>query len=135
MEIMMNRFILFSVLLLTACVREEDTQAWEGQPVSALDLHPFFATLPVEVRRTPDGTEMRNYVNGANVGSCFSNARVNTYGGNTAFGTGNTFCSTNFRACNNIFYIRNGKVLRYTPTASGGAICMTDQRVRPVAPL
>lgn len=131
----MKRFALLAlVVLVAACVREEDTKAWEGQPVSALDLHPFFATLPVEVRKAADGTEMRNYVNGANVGSCFSNATVNTSGSYAAYGSGNSFCSTRFRACNNIFYIKNGKVLKYLPTPSGGAICMTDERVRPVAP-
>lgn len=131
----MKKAIIAGLLLLTACVREDDLRSWEGQPVSSLDLHPFFATLPVEVRRAADGTEMRNYVNGANIGSCFSNAQANSYGSYTVYATGSSFCSTRFRACNNIFYIRNGRVIRYAPTPSGGAICMTDQRVRPVAGL
>ncbi|MES2844853.1 MAG: hypothetical protein V4747_07495 [Pseudomonadota bacterium] len=129
------KWLTVGLIALCGCVREEDTKSWEGQPVSSLDLHPFFATLPVEVRKAADGTEMRNYVNGVNVGSCFSNATVTASGAYAAFGTGSTFCSTQFRACNNIFYVRSGKVIKYTPTPSGGAICMTDQRVRPVAGL
>jgi hypothetical protein len=124
---------LIIALVLAACVREEDLKAWEGQPVAALDLHPFFMTLPVEVRKAADGTEVRNYVNGTNVSSCFGNAQANSLGGYTTYTTGNTFCSTQFNACNNIFYIRNGRVIKYAPTPSGGAICRTDERVRPVA--
>jgi hypothetical protein len=33
--------------------------------------------------------------------------------------------------CNNLFYIKDGRVLRYTPVGSGGARCFTDERMRP----
>jgi hypothetical protein len=125
----MGLTVLF--LMLTACVRVEDTAAWVGQPVAQLDLHPFFNTLPVEVRRAADGTEIRNYVNGGNVASCFQNATVTGFSTNAVYGSGSGFCSTRFQACNNIFYIRDGRVIRYVPTGSGGAICYTAPFLQP----
>ena len=122
---------LLALIAIGACVREQDLAAWRGVPVSALDRHPFFLTLPVEVRRLPDGTEIRNYVNGGNLASCFGNASGNAYGSRTTYVTGSSFCSSRFAVCNNIFYIKNGRVQSYVPTPSGGARCMTDGRVTP----
>lgn len=119
------------ILALAACVREQDLEAWQGVSVERLDRHPFFITLPVEVRKLDDGTEIRNYVNGANVGDCFNNASATSLGSPSVLVTGSSFCSTRFAACNNIFYIKNGIVQNYVPTASGGAACFTDSRVTP----
>jgi hypothetical protein len=125
--------VLVLVGLLVGCgtVRTQDLAAWEGQPVSKLDTHPFFFTLPVEVRQLGDGVEIRNYVNGRNVGTCFQNARATAFSPYTVTATGLNFCSQSFMACNNIFLIRDGRVERYTPVGSGGARCMTDERVTP----
>ena len=122
---------IFAVTFVSACVRQEDLDSWQGVPVRALDAHPFFITLPVDVRRLDDGTEIRNYVNGRNIGSCTSNASVNAYGQYSLGVTGTSSCSSRFGACNNIFYIKNGIVQRYAPTGSGGARCFTDSRVTP----
>jgi hypothetical protein len=40
-------------------------------------------------------------------------------------------CVAQFAACNNIFYVKNGSVVRYTPIGTGGARCYTDERMRP----
>lgn len=129
----MKRYSALAMLImLSACVGVEDTDSWVGQPVTQLDLHPFFNTLPVEVRVAADGTEIRNYVNGRNAASCFQNATVSGFSTNTIYGSGSGFCSARFQACNNIFYIRNGTVVRYLPTPSGGAVCVTNASLRPM---
>lgn len=122
---------LLCFLALVGCVHQEDLDAWKGQPVSALDAHPLFLTMPLEVRRTSDGMEIRNYVNGINVDRCFGGATANSMGRMSVVVSGNSFCSTSFAACNNIFYIKNGIVVDYIPTPTHGASCMTDSRVRP----
>jgi hypothetical protein len=44
---------------------------------------------------------------------------------------GNAFstCSSGWVGCNNIFYIKDGKVIEYAPTGN----CFTDERVQPQA--
>lgn len=129
---MLNKFALVLALLaMSACVSEGDLAVWRGQPVTALDRHPFFNTLPVEIRFLDDGTEIRNYVNGANIDRCFGGASANSLGRYSVIVTGNTFCSTGFAACNNQFYIKNGVVLDYIPVGSGRARCMTGEITRP----
>ena len=49
-------------------VREDDLQTWEGAPVAELDTHPLFLTMPVVQTVAADGTEIRDYVNGRNIG-------------------------------------------------------------------
>lgn len=125
---------LFLGLLLTACVRMQDTDPWIGQPVAQLEQHPFFSALPVDTRRAANGVEIRNYVNGGErASSCFESAGPGGAPGE-ANGPDTEFCSTEYYACNNIFYIRDGRVVRYVPTSSGGAICYTDERLQPVSP-
>lgn len=99
---------VFTMLAAAGCVREQDLAAWEGKPVYLLDTHPFFSTLPMHRSIAADGTEVRNYANTATVSSCGVNA-YSPYGI-----TGSCVERTN--GCNNIFYIRNGTVLRYAPT-------------------
>ena len=122
-----------SGLLLAGClsVRPEDQAAWVGAPVTALDKHPVFLTMPVVKTRASDGTEIRNYVNGRNVGLCSGGGSL--FRGTIDFASYNNFssCMAGFAACNNIFYIKNGRVEAYTPVGSGGAQCYTDERARP----
>lgn len=125
--------IVIASLLIAGCqtVHQEDLVAWEGAPVSALDAHPFFLTLPMVRTVTADGTEIRNYVNGANVGGCSGGGSV--YGGVVNMATYQQFssCVSRFAACNNIFYIKGGRVIRYTPVGSGGGRCKTYEQLRP----
>lgn len=119
--------VLFFILL-AACVQQEDLDAWEGQPASLLDAHPFFNTLPVETKIMADGTEIRNYVNGVCENN-YSDVSINI-----AINTSSTIkdsCAGSFMACNNQFYIKDGRVIAYAPVGSGGARCRTDERVRP----
>jgi len=128
---MKSVWLLALTVAACASVRSEDLIAWQGQPAAKLDTHPVFLTMPVEIRQLPDGTEVRNYVNGRNIGGCFDSAVVTSFSSRAIYGRGTTFCSESFAACNNIFYIKNGHVIRYTPVGSGGAQCFTDERVTP----
>lgn len=124
--------LAISLLFGCASVNEGDLASWSGKPVHMLDAHPVFNTMPVEVRRLSDGTEVRNYVNGMAVESCFGNARGSSFSPMTVFVSSSSFCSSQFAACNNQFYIKNGYVTRYIPVGSGGARCFTDARTRPM---
>jgi len=109
-----------------ATVRKQDLDAWVGVPVEALDTHSFFITVPVYRSITSSGIEIRNYANGEDIASCFSNASGSSTG---KYVNANAFttCSSNRIVCNNIFYIRDGIVLEYAPTGR----CYTDETVRP----
>jgi hypothetical protein len=120
---MRNLAITISLaVLLAGCVRQADLDAWVGVPVSELDKQPTFLTMQLVRTTAADGTEIRNYVNAETFASCSGFA--NKY---------NEFvnCASGLRACNNIFYIKNGRVERYAPIGSGGARCFTDDTVRP----
>lgn len=124
---------VLAVAMLMGCatVREADLDAWKGQPVAELDKHPVFLTVPAIRTKASDGTEIRNYVNGSNVSSCSSDGTVFAATVSMASYSEFTNCMASFAACNNIFYIRNGVVERYTPIGTGGARCYTDERLRP----
>jgi hypothetical protein len=78
-------------------------------------------------RRIADsGLEIRNYANGSSITSCFNSGTAKA-SGNKANYAGNTFCGTNENVCNNIFYIKDGRVIEYAPTGS----CFTDERAQP----
>ncbi len=114
---------------VAACrgVRQQDLDAWAGVPVEALDTHSFFLTLPMYRTITPSGIEIRNYVNSVDGGaSCLSNVGANVSGG---FVTAPSFttCSSGRVTCNNIFYIRDGKVLELVPVGR----CYSDSSVQP----
>jgi hypothetical protein len=110
--------IVLTAILLSGCIRQQDLDEWSGQPVSKLDKHPFFLTVPHTTTTTPDGTEIRDYVNGGNVATC-------SYGG------GSASCGETLRACHNMFYIKNGIIDRYSPIGSGGVHCVTNEMTRP----
>jgi hypothetical protein len=118
--------LTIAVLLgVTGCVvRQQDLDSWVGMPVEALDTHSLFITVPMHKTISASGLEIRNYANGKDVSSCSSN--YNTYGSAVSM-TAFTTCSSNRIICNNIFYIRDGKVLEYAPTGR----CYTDNSVRP----
>lgn len=129
------KLLIFAMLGfgLAGCqsVRVEDTAAWEGRPVSDLELHPVFATMRLVKTVASDGTELRNYVNGGNASSCSSDASIFATTVSSAVYSDFTNCMSRFAACNNIFYVKSGRVLSYVPTGSGGARCYTDERTRP----
>jgi hypothetical protein len=121
---------LASIASLTACggllVRQQDLDAWVGVPVEALDTHSFFITVPMYRTITESGIEIRNYANGADVSSCYSNAGANKVG---SYVNANSFttCSSGRVVCNNIFYIKGGKVIEYAPTGR----CYTNSDIQP----
>ena len=117
-----------SLLAACATVRQQDLDAWVGVPVEALDTHSFFITVPMFRTRTETGIEIRNYANGRDVAQCFGNAGASTVGN---FVNANAFtrCSSTRIVCNNIFYIKDGKVIEYVPTGR----CFTDERAQPEA--
>lgn len=126
----MTRIILLvaAISALSGCatVRQQDLDAWVGMPVEALDTHSLFITVPVYKSVTQSGMEVRNYANGGDVASCFTNAGAS---GKGKYASANAFttCSSNRVVCNNIFYIRDGIVVEYAPTGS----CYTDETVQP----
>jgi len=109
-------------------VRQSDLDAWVGIPVEALDTHSIFITMKLVRTVTDSGIEIRNYVNSEDVSRCFGNGFISGQGG---FVSGSQFtrCSANKITCNNIFYIKDRKVLEYAPTGR----CFTDKRARPEA--
>lgn len=109
-------------------VHQDDLDAWQGRPVSDLEKHPVFLTIQAVRTKASDGTEIWNYVNGRNISQCVSgNASPLSFSGYKDF----TACMQTVAACNNIFYIKDGEIERYTPIGTGGARCFTDKRVRP----
>jgi hypothetical protein len=127
--------IILIACICSACafakVRQEDLDAWVGQPVIALEKHPVFITMPVIKTRTSDGTEIWNFVNGRNVSSCSSSGSI--YGRVVDSPTYSQFsnCMQRVQACNNIFFINSGVVERYTPVGSGGVRCYTNEALQP----
>ena len=120
----MKHLIIIISFLLSGClgagvkVNQSDLNAWVGVPVKALDTHSVFLTMRLERSFTEDGLEIRNYVNKVSGKMC------------TTIGY-NVVCRDRDGACNNIFYIREGYVLEYRPTGSGGVRCFTDASLRP----
>lgn len=119
---------LITTIVISACatVRQQDLDAWVGMPAEALDTHSFFITVPMVRTKTESGIEIRNYANGRNFGSCSGFGSANSRGSwvnSTLFST----CSSEWVGCNNIFYIKDGKVIEYAPTGR----CFTDERVQP----
>ena len=125
-------FLLAAPLVGCATVHPEDTEAWVGQPLSVLEKQPLFLTMQVVKTQASDGTDIWNYVTGQGATSCIGDG---TWFGGRRIGWGTymsfTDCTSRVQACNNIFYIRDGRVQRVVVMASGGAQCSTDRRFRP----
>ena len=128
--------VLIGIVLLSGCamlktVRQSDLDAWKGMPVEALDMHSLFSTVPMFKTVTDSGVEIRDYANKRNIGGCVANG----YGTNTAntstmsYSNFNAFktCSSQMVGCDNLFYIKDGKILEYKPVGR----CYTDESVRP----
>ena len=122
--------MLAGTFLLSSCagvaVRKQDLDAWVGVPVEALDTHSLFLTVPMVRTKTEGGIEIRNYANGRNMSSCSGSGSTYVSG---KWVQGNAFsnCSSGWQGCNNIFYIKEGKVLEYVPTGQ----CYTNESVQP----
>ena len=119
--------------LLVACatertVRQQDLDAWVGVSVEALDTHAFFKAVPMFRTNTDNGTEIRNYAFGNDFQECFGKTGTSKVGD---FVSGNAFitCSSSRIVCNNMFYIKEEKVLEYAPTGR----CDTDEKLQPKA--
>jgi hypothetical protein len=131
------RITICALLVVTlagcASVHPEDLQSWVGAPVDQLDKHPIFLTMQVVRTRTADGTEIRDYVNGHNFASCSGGGNVNVFAGYVDTATYSRFsaCMQSFRACHNIFYIKDGRVTQYSPIGTGGGRCYTSEELRP----
>lgn len=115
---------------ISACatVRPQDLDAWVGVPVEALDTHSLFITVPMYKTISESGIEIRNYANGRDIAHCFSNGIGNAqgrYANSSVF----TTCSAGRIVCNNIFYIKDGKVIEYAPTGR----CYTNESTQPQA--
>ena len=119
-------------LLLYGCagnmVRQQDLDAWVGVSVDELDTHSFFLTLPVSKTITESGIEVRVYSNKQNVSSCFDTGNIDgkAYSNDASF-TAIQNCSSRIVGCDNIFYIKDRKVLEYKPVGQ----CYTDETTQP----
>lgn len=119
------------VLAGGGCVNKADLDAWQGVPVAELDKHPFFLTVPVVRTMASDGVEIRNYVNSQSVASCSGGGSVFATTVDMATYSSFSSCMQRFQACNNIFYIKDGRVQQYIATGTGGVSCMTNESLRP----
>lgn len=131
MQMRITAAMLFAAILVTACagVRQQDLDAWVGMPVEALDMHSFFITLPMIRTVTESGIEIRNYPDKRNIRICtgqeYLGSGYYSYANFSAFRN----CASQLVGCDNIFYIKNGKVLEYAPTGS----CYTAEFLQPEA--
>ena len=134
----MNKFFLIgiSASLLAGCagrqVRPVDVDSWTGVSLVALDTHSIFLTMPQVRTVTDDGLEIRDYVSKVGVSNCvgsgggfggFGRGYAMSYGSFSSFQT----CSAQLVGCDNIFYIRDAKVLQYKPVGT----CFTNQTLQP----
>ncbi len=128
MKVNFLAYRILPLFLLSACatVRQQDLDAWVGMPVEALDTQTFFITVPMYKTFTESGLEIRNYANGRVVATCLGNMG-GFINGNLVTATSFSTCSNRGVVCNNIFYIKNGKVLEYAPTGR----CYTKSFVQP----
>lgn len=127
---MKKNLLLLSAVLLAGCatVRQTDLDAWVGMPVEALDTHSLFVTIPMIRTTTESGIEIRNYANGADFASCTSYGSAGTSRSARAVsGSQFTQCSSQRVVCNNLFYIKDGRVLEYKPSGR----CYTNDSVKP----
>lgn len=115
-------------------VNQADLDAWKDVPVAALDAHSLFITVPMIRTVTESGVEIRNYSNKVASSTCARNVTGTTQIAGTAqrpiaYGQFNQMqnCIAGMRGCDNIFYIKDGKVLEYKAVGQ----CYTNEKVRP----
>jgi hypothetical protein len=92
-----------------------DRSGWAGQPLRALDGHPYLATLPM--LRTPGttGGETRTYQSRANTYQCYTEANVRS-GDLLSQATHAQVlaCTSRSSGCDHVFGVRDGQVTGYT---------------------
>jgi len=117
-------------LLASGCadpvVRQQDLDVWVGMPVEALDSQPLFGTVAMVRTITDSGIEIRNYASGRGFATCAGSGSAiapGSYISADAFAS----CTSGWVGCNNIFQIKDGKVLEYAPTGR----CLTNESVWP----
>jgi hypothetical protein len=109
-----------------ATVRQQDLDSWVGMPVEALETHSFFVTVPLYKTKTESGIEVWNYSNGADVATCLGDA--STVGGSRYVNiSSSSTCFSKRIVCNNLFYIKDKKVLEYKPSGR----CYTSELLQP----
>ena len=109
-------------------VRQEDLNSWVGVSVDELDTHSLFLTLPVAKTISDSGVEVRVYSNKKNLSSCFDSGNIDgkAYSNDASF-TAFQNCSSRIVGCDNIFYIKDRKVMEYKPVGQ----CYTDETLQP----
>ena len=122
-------FIIIIFAFMSGCtVRDEDLRSWVGVPVEQLDTHSLFLTMPLTKTHSASGVEIRVYANKVNINSCLGTGKINKngYRNSTSF---NTFqnCNSTLSGCDNIFYIKDSKVVQYKPVGS----CYTNKTLQP----
>jgi hypothetical protein len=123
---------LLILIFMSGCalksVRQQDLNSWKGVSVEELDTHSLFLTLPVIKTKTESGIEIRVYPNKVNVSSCYENGNINN-NGYLNYSQFNIYqnCSNQLVGCDNIFYIKDKKIVEYKPVGS----CYTDETVQP----
>jgi hypothetical protein len=105
--------------------------AWVGQPVEVLDSNPSLSTLPMTTTNIAGGVEVRAYSDRRTVQDCSGSASVASVYGSK----GQRPCAHLVLGCDNLFYIRDGRVLQYVPTPVGATSCSTSELVLPAAAL
>lgn len=125
---------LISLLMISGCanktVRQQDLDAWVGRPVEALDTHSFFLTIPMVKTVTDNGVEIRIYANKAAFSGCSGSAGGSlSQGGYLSYGNFQGFqaCISQLVGCDNIFYIKNKRIIQYKPVGN----CFTDETLQP----
>jgi hypothetical protein len=124
---------MFLVGCVSLTVRQEDLEAWVGEPVVSLKLHSWFSTKPVVKTTAADGTEIWNYVNTGDSGGGNCSLGGAVFVTPVAFDVYLQFmrCMETVPACNNVFFIREEIVQKYSPIGTGGMECRTAKFLQP----
>lgn len=108
------------VVSLAGCATggSKDQGPWAGQPVAALDSHPYLQTLPMVKMVTAGGGEVRNYQSRANTYQCYTEGGVRAGQALSQNAYGLVMeCTGRSAGCDHVFTVRDGKVLTYSPNA------------------
>lgn len=116
----MIRYFALAVVVLVSfgCAHHNQTiqmspnkDVWIGRSEEDVTLHPIFATMPVDSRKTASGGEVRTFKNS---GGTVSNKDCTAKPG--YFGAVNADCAGTSReiVCNHVFILTSNKVANYT---------------------
>ena len=101
-------FALLILVFLFGCAttsRQTISEAWNGLPAEALNIHSYWVTIPMKRVIRADGTEMRFYIDSGNFTYCSGDRHSYS-------------CLSERVTCNHIFHIKNGIVQEYEPAGS-----------------